>query len=57
MKRFNEDFISYTQEYEDKQKRIVDEVIRIASNFLTQFFIFHSKSIYLKLDIWTQFNI
>jgi hypothetical protein len=31
MQRFNDEFISCTRDYEDKQKKIVDEVVRIAS--------------------------
>ena len=31
MQRHNDEFIACTQEYEEKQKRVVDEVLRIAS--------------------------
>lgn len=31
MQRYNDEFLACTQEYEEKQKTVVDEVLRIAS--------------------------
>lgn len=32
MQHYNQDYVKYAQEYEESQKSVVDEVMRVASN-------------------------
>jgi DNA mismatch repair ATPase MutS len=54
MKRFNDEFLLCTRYYEDKMKKILDEVIRIASennmSFNLKFFLINSKFLVSHLD-------